>query len=71
MQCGATLSIMRRRDDQICLRIAGTLREQLDAEAAERARSLSNLIRLILIEHSSTRAAARVTSAEAATEQRI
>ena len=36
--------------DQITLRIAGPLRAQLDAEAAALGRSVSNLIRYVLIE---------------------
>jgi predicted HicB family RNase H-like nuclease len=46
-----------RRDDQITLRVAGPLRAALEAEAAERGRSLSNLIRHILINHAAQRVA--------------
>jgi predicted HicB family RNase H-like nuclease len=42
---------MKRRDDQITLRLAGTLRAHLQDEAAERGRSLSDLIRRILTDH--------------------
>jgi len=42
---------MKRNDAQVCLKLSGPLRGALDAEAAARGRSLSNLIRLILIEH--------------------
>lgn len=42
---------MKRNDDQITLRVAGPLRQQLAADAAARNRSISNLIRKILIDH--------------------
>jgi hypothetical protein len=50
---------MKRFDDQVCLKLAGPLRSALESEAAERGRSLSNLIRKILIEHSAQRVVAR------------
>jgi hypothetical protein len=46
----AILPIMRQRDGQITLRVAGELRATLEAEAAVRGRSLSKLIRSILTE---------------------
>jgi hypothetical protein len=46
---------MIRNDAQVCLKLAGPLRETLEAEAAARGRSLSNLIRAILLEHSTKR----------------
>jgi hypothetical protein len=42
---------MKRRDDQITLRIAGTLRAALEDEAAGDSRGLSSLIRKILLNH--------------------
>jgi hypothetical protein len=42
-------------NDQVCLKLAGELRASLEAEAAARGRSLSNLIRTILLEHSTKR----------------
>jgi hypothetical protein len=55
-----------KRENQICLRLAGTLRAHLEDEAAECGRSLSNLVRHILIQHSAQRVAAAAT----ATQQR-
>jgi predicted HicB family RNase H-like nuclease len=52
-----------RRDDQITLRVAGPLRAALEAEAAEHGRSLSNLIRHILISHAAERVAERQIAA--------
>jgi hypothetical protein len=46
---------MKRNDAQVCLKLAGPLRAALEAEAAARGRSLSNLIRLILIDHETQR----------------
>ena len=46
---------MKRRDDQITLRVAGQLRAALEDEAAAERRSLSNLIRKILIGHTAQR----------------
>jgi hypothetical protein len=45
----------KRNDNQVCLRLAGPLRSVLEAEAAERGRSLSNLIRQVLVAHSAKR----------------
>jgi hypothetical protein len=52
---------MKRYDDQVCLKLAGPLRGALESEAAERGRSLSNLIRHILTEHSAQRVVERAT----------
>jgi predicted HicB family RNase H-like nuclease len=57
MQCDS--SIMKRRDDQITLRVAGTLRAALEDEAAAESRGLSNLIRKILCDHAAIRIAER------------
>jgi Ribbon-helix-helix protein, copG family len=46
---------MQRYDDQVCLKLAGPLRAALEEEAAARGRSLSNLIRAILLEHATKR----------------
>ena len=55
MQCH--LPIMRQRDDQITLRLAGTLRAHLEDEALANGRNLSNQIRHILISHTAERVA--------------
>ena len=59
MQCH--LPIMRQRDDQITVRLAGTLRDHLEDEALACGRSLSNLIRQILIDHTAERVAGTST----------
>jgi hypothetical protein len=46
---------MKRRDDQITLRVAGTLRTALEDEAVAQSRGLSNLIRKILVDYASKR----------------
>jgi hypothetical protein len=46
---------MKRNDAQVCLKLSGVLRAVLEAEAAERGRSLSNLIRQVLVAHSAKR----------------
>jgi hypothetical protein len=46
---------MIRNDAQVCLKLAVPLRASLEAEAEARGRSLSNLIRIILLEHSTKR----------------
>jgi hypothetical protein len=46
---------MRKNDAQVCLKLSGPLRGQLETEAAVCGRSLSNLIRQILIEHTARR----------------
>jgi hypothetical protein len=60
----------KRCNDQVCLKLAGELRASLEAEAAARGRSLSNLIRIVLIEHSSKRIVERATGAEAGEARR-
>ena len=42
---------MKRRDEQICIRVAGPLRSSLEAEAAARGLGLSSLMRKILVDH--------------------
>jgi hypothetical protein len=42
---------MKKLDNQVCLKLAGPLRSALEAEAAAHGRSLSNLIRVVLVEH--------------------
>jgi predicted HicB family RNase H-like nuclease len=54
---------MKRRDDQITLRVAGQLRAALEDEAAAESRGLSNLIRKILIGHVAQRIAERTSKA--------
>jgi hypothetical protein len=48
------------RDAQIVVRIAGVLRQELAEEAALDGRSLSGLIRKVLVDHAVTRSQARV-----------
>jgi hypothetical protein len=55
----------RKNDAQISLKLAGPLRNTLEAEAAARGRSLSNLIRIVLVEHSSKRIIERACSVDA------
>jgi predicted DNA binding CopG/RHH family protein len=50
---------MKRRDDQVTIRLVGTLRDALEREAAASGRGLSHLIRRILIDHAAERAAER------------
>jgi predicted DNA-binding protein len=54
----------RRNDDQTCLRLPAPLREQLAADAAALGRSVSWVIRKILIEHYAARAQARRTAGQ-------
>jgi hypothetical protein len=42
---------MKKRDDQITLRISGELRTALEAEATADKRDLSSMVRAILISH--------------------
>jgi hypothetical protein len=56
---------MKLRDDRVGVRLNGTLRAHLEDEALASGRSLSNLIRKILIDHTAERVACA-----AATEQR-
>jgi uncharacterized protein (DUF1778 family) len=46
---------MKRRDDQITFRVAGTLRSQLEAAASADDRSLSDIIRAALIDYATKR----------------
>jgi hypothetical protein len=57
---------MKRNDNQVCLKLPAPLRKALAAEAAARRRSLSDLIRIVLTDHSAERIVARETQAEAA-----
>lgn len=50
---------MKRRDDQVTIRLAGTLRAALEDEAAQRGRGLSHLIRSILLAHAAQRVVER------------
>jgi uncharacterized protein (DUF1778 family) len=52
-----------RRDDQITIRLAGTLRAELERAAAEDGRELSSLIRKILVDHAAQRVVDRATQA--------
>jgi hypothetical protein len=57
------LSIMKKRDDQITLRLAGTLRAALEDEArADGDRGLSATIRKILVDHSAKRITERASA---------
>jgi hypothetical protein len=53
---------MKRNDAQVCLKLAGPLREALDADAATRERSVSWVIRKILINHYAPRIVERATA---------
>jgi hypothetical protein len=57
------VAIKTIREDQIHLRIAGTLRKELEDEAAAQSRGLSGLIRKILVDHASRRIAERMENA--------
>jgi uncharacterized protein (DUF1778 family) len=46
---------MKKRDDQITLRVAGTLRAELEAAASAADRSLSDVVRAALIEYATAR----------------
>jgi hypothetical protein len=50
---------MKRNDNQVCLKLAAALRAALEDEAVSRGRSLSNLIRQVLIDHAAKRIATR------------
>jgi hypothetical protein len=54
-----------KRDGQITLRVAGTLRAVLEDEAAAESRGLSGLIRKILVEHSTKYTVERASGADA------
>jgi hypothetical protein len=49
----------KRYDNQVCLKLAGPLRETLEVEAMARGRSLSWVIRKILIEYAAQRVVER------------
>lgn len=51
------------RDQMIVVRVATPLRSELEAAAVEEGRTLSNLVRKILIDHASERLAGRITEA--------
>jgi hypothetical protein len=50
---------MKRRDDQITLRVAGTLRAELEAAASADDIGLSGLVRKVLIDYAAQRIAER------------
>lgn len=50
---------MKRRDDQVTIRLAAPLRAALEDEAAQRGRGLSHLIRLVLINYATQRVVER------------
>jgi len=54
---------MKRYEDQVCLKLSGTLRAAIEADAAERSRSISWIIRRLLIEHYSQRGVDRTEKA--------
>jgi hypothetical protein len=56
--------IMKKRDDQITLRIPGTLRAALENEAAAEARSLSGLVCKVLVDFATARIVSRETGAQ-------
>jgi hypothetical protein len=53
---------MKKCNEQICLKLAGTLRTALEFEAAAESRSLSNQIRKILVQHTAQRITERAAS---------
>jgi predicted HicB family RNase H-like nuclease len=57
---------MRKRDDQITVRIAGALRAHLEQEARARGKSVSWLVRRVLIEHTAERVAGAEPQQQAA-----
>jgi hypothetical protein len=52
----------KRNDAQVCLKLAGPLRSALEEESAARGRSLSNLIRVVLIDHVAKRITERASA---------
>jgi predicted HicB family RNase H-like nuclease len=46
---------MKKRDDQITLRVAGTLRAELEAAASADDVALSGLVRKVLIDYAAKR----------------
>ena len=53
---------MKRNDAQVCLKLAGPLRMALEEEASARGRSLSNLIRFVLIDYAAKRITERASA---------
>jgi hypothetical protein len=51
---------MKKRDDQITLRVAGTLRAELEAAASADDLGLSGLVRKVLIDYAAKRVIERV-----------
>jgi hypothetical protein len=51
---------MKKRDDQITLRLAGTLRSELEDWAAAESRGLSSMVRKLLVDCVTQRITARV-----------
>jgi uncharacterized protein (DUF1778 family) len=49
------VSIMKRRDDQITLRVPAPLRSELEAAASADDRSLSDIVRMALIDYATKR----------------
>jgi uncharacterized protein (DUF1778 family) len=60
-----TMRKKQNRDDQITLRLAGTLRAALEDEAAAESRGLSSLVRKVLVDHAAQRILSRETAADA------
>ena len=60
------LFAMKKNDDQICVKLSRPLRVELEDEAAAQSRSLSNLIRTLLINHTAQRITERNTADEPA-----
>ena len=58
---------MRQNDNQVCLKLAGSLRVAIEADAVERERGISWVIRHILIDHYAQRIVSRATAADAST----
>jgi hypothetical protein len=56
---------MKRNDQQVCLKLAGPLRAVVEDDAATRERSVSWVIRHILIDHYAPRIVSRATAADA------
>ena len=56
---------MKKRDDQITLRVAGTLRAELEAAASAADLSLSDVVRAALIDYATKRIVERGDTVEA------
>ena len=50
---------MKRRDDQLTVRVAGTLRAELEDAASTADRSLSDIVRAALIDYATKRVVER------------